>query len=1140
MQLELQKHEKVRFRRDEICDLGAFPSAVGKQVPRVARKPVLGRAMRTAAKSIAGLLMVFAAIVAAAYGLGASGIGTERLRVEAEAALRRVAGPDMAVAVGPARISPDGARFLALNISDLRISSFGMPAIEAGNLQFGVRALPLLGGNLKLGSAKISDARINVATLLLNRTGDWTAGLRNEDGLIDPDLAGAALFDVLHSAFDTLARGGTRRIDLERTELILAEKGRIRSLLIAQASLADAGDGTLALSAEGSLDGRQLSLVGTARGDGSSDRIADLSLSLTVAPAEALVLNASGLLSEDGSKSRLGAAEIRITGSEGVDTRPTSLAVAIKLDDSIIDMGKRGVVPLDADADATLLIGANKVEFNQLRLTTGRTEFDMTGAVGPQPRAADSNGQPTYRYEFVTDRAVLSPVDSPESPISFSARVAGRFNEQTRLLSADEVAIRTGQGELVGVASAEFAPGKTPGLALALSASDMPVAQVKQFWPWLAAGRARQWALGNFFGGTVVDSQVRYRVAPGRIGDGVPLNENEISGRFEVVDSRFDTTGSLPPIRDAAGVIEFRGNDVDVALTSGNAYMPSGKRVAVSNGKLTFRNAHVQPVIGDLDLDIQGDATAVAELASFEPINAMRRLNLSPADFSGSVTGHIKSQLPLAKSTPLSSIEWLVSLNVSNLAVSKPFDGQKVTAADGRIIVDPRHAEVSADAMLNGIPAKLRIVEPLKEDGPARVREVDLTVDDKRRRQMAPGLDGLVSGAMVLKVDASVKDAPQSVEADLSRATLTLPWVGWSKGAGVPAKVSFGMKRDGSATTLSNFELDGESFAISGDLKLADGSLSSARLDKVRLNRGDSARVDISRQGRAYSVAINGAAFDARALVKLILGESDGKAAASESPAVTVKAAIDKLTGFKGETLSNFKLSYSGRAGGQASYSASGVTDRGGAVTVANDVEGDQQVMRVQAADAGSFVRFLDIYENMQGGEVNLTLRGQGRGAMRGQVDATNFDIVNEARLGSIVATRPAGSDRSLNQAVRRDIDTSRVQFQRGYAAIEKGSGYLSIADGILRGPTIGASFQGMLYDKRGNIDMTGTFMPAYGLNRIFGELPIIGVLLGNGRDRGLIGVTFKLGGKASKPQLQVNPLSVIAPGIFRQIFEFR
>jgi hypothetical protein len=69
---------------------------------------------------------------------------------------------------------------------------------------------------------------------------------------------------------------------------------------------------------------------------------------------------------------------------------------------------------------------------------------------------------------------------------------------------------------------------------------------------------------------------------------------------------------------------------------------------------------------------------------------------------------------------------------------------------------------------------------------------------------------------------------------------------------------------------------------------------------------------------------------------------------------------------------------------------------------------------------------------------------------------------------------------------------------------------------------------------------MTGTFMPAYGVNRLFGELPLIGALLGNGRDRGLIGITFRMTGKTESPLLAVNPLSVIAPGVFRSIFEYR
>lgn len=86
----------------------------------------------------------------------------------------------------------------------------------------------------------------------------------------------------------------------------------------------------------------------------------------------------------------------------------------------------------------------------------------------------------------------------------------------------------------------------------------------------------------------------------------------------------------------------------------------------------------------------------------------------------------------------------------------------------------------------------------------------------------------------------------------------------------------------------------------------------------------------------------------------------------------------------------------------------------------------------------------------------------------------------------------------------------------------------------------VGTTFRGTVYDENDQMDLTGTFMPAYGLNRIFGELPLIGEILGNGRDRGLIGVTYRLTGDFNAPRLQINPLSVIAPGIFRSIFEFQ
>ncbi len=42
---------------------------------------------------------------------------------------------------------------------------------------------------------------------------------------------------------------------------------------------------------------------------------------------------------------------------------------------------------------------------------------------------------------------------------------------------------------------------------------------------------------------------------------------------------------------------------------------------------------------------------------------------------------------------------------------------------------------------------------------------------------------------------------------------------------------------------------------------------------------------------------------------------------------------------------------------------------------------------------------------------------------------------------------------------------------------------------------------------------MSGTFVPMYGLNNMFGQIPIVGLIIGGGSNEGLIGVTYALVG---------------------------
>lgn len=1128
MDQEERRHEKIKFRRDEIADLGAMPSACA--VPPLG-KARIRRGRRILKKLVLIGVGLFALLAATIYLIGASGIGSERLRRTAERAIERIAGMDVDIALGPARITLDGASFLALEVRDVELKGpNGAPMVKAGTVRFGVRFLPLLSGRISLSSARLADARI-MATALPSGGGDWAAPLRNADGLIDPDKVNEAVFGTVRQVLDAVRLDSLRRIGLANVDIVLPEAGEIKLLRVASAAITETGPGEIQLAATVEVDGRVVTLGATARRDPETRLIDALEGDVVVAGPDGR--------SKAGDGAAFGKLTLHLNGAEGGGDDATHLSAAVVLSGAVFDLGSHGLLPLDVDLGATLVTGANKVEMDRIMVKSGRSTFDFQGSLGPKPRQAGSSEEPAYRYDLVSNGSDLAPGDSPEPALDFIARIAGTYRTQSRKLVADTIALRAGRtGEVLGSAAVTFAPGEAPGVSLGIGVHDMPVSQVKQLWPWFSAHSSRTWVLDNLFGGRVVKGNVQYRVAPGRVGNGVPLTGDEIFGRFEIDGSRFDTAGRIPPVRDAVGAVEFHGNDVEIALSSGTVYLPSGRTVAASNGKLTVHNANIPPVIGALDIDVAGEAPAIAELASYEPIDAMRHVGILPEELSGTVSGNVKADIPLQSGVDKDRLTWLVALDYRDLALAKPVDGQMVTSADGSITVDPKKAVIAAKGRLNGIPADIDLVEPLEPDGPPRSRQVTLVIDDKTRETFMPGLSTLLSGTVRVDVDRN-DDGSQDVSADLTSTRLTIPWAGWSKGAGVPADVSFRMTGDGAVKTLSNFDLDGKSFSIDGNIVLNGGSLSSASFSKVQLNRGDDVAVSVKRSSKGYAVSVRGDALDARSLIKQYTSDADTATKTTGSSAISVSADVKSLLGFHDERVADLSLDYTAAGSQVDGLTVSAKTSSGAAVSVANTTSGGQRTMTMKSSDAGAVLRFLDVYEHMQGGALTLALSGASSGPTRGSVDARNFLVVDEPRLASIVSTRPAGSDRSLNQAVKGDIDTARVSFERAYADIEKGQGYLNLANGLLRGPAIGMTFQGTLYDRNNNMDMTGTFMPIYGLNRIFGELPIVGALLGNGRDRGLIGVTFRLRGNANKPVLNINPLSVIAPGIFRSIFEF-
>jgi hypothetical protein len=170
---------------------------------------------------------------------------------------------------------------------------------------------------------------------------------------------------------------------------------------------------------------------------------------------------------------------------------------------------------------------------------------------------------------------------------------------------------------------------------------------------------------------------------------------------------------------------------------------------------------------------------------------------------------------------------------------------------------------------------------------------------------------------------------------------------------------------------------------------------------------------------------------------------------------------------------------------------------------------------------------------------LKVNLDGSGYAEKEGILLARNFAIVNDMIMGEVISGSHTGKRRPKKrkqqpqyaQYERFDFDSMRIPFSVGY-------GQFVLHEGLLKGPAMGVTLRGKLDFKNERMNLSGTYTPIYALNNIVSVVPILGDIL-TGRDgEGMFAISFTVSGSMDKPNIQVNPLSPLAPGFTRQIME--
>jgi hypothetical protein len=391
-------------------------------------------------------------------------------------------------------------------------------------------------------------------------------------------------------------------------------------------------------------------------------------------------------------------------------------------------------------------------------------------------------------------------------------------------------------------------------------------------------------------------------------------------------------------------------------------------------------------------------------------------------------------------------------------------------------------------------------------------------------------------GAVAAESSVSDRDSRIGIEADLTALKLDDILPGWVKLPGKASKAIFNLVPQLRSTRFEDIVIEGGGVSIKGSLEVdQNGDLITANFPIYSPSDGDKASLWAERGGDGVlKVTMRGDVFDGRGLLASAIAGNLGKVDDSKGTTKNIDFDVDlelsAVMGFNGEALRSVDGKLSRRNGVITNLALSGKIGRDAPVTAAlrGRGQGEREVIYLQTKDAGAFLRFTDTYSRMSGGQLSLAMDPPtvGPGAKEGLIKIRDFTMKGEAAFDHLIVGGPAGTPNS-------------VDFSRARAEFVRQNGRLTVREGVLAGPMIGGTIEGTIDDPGNQVRMSGTLVPLYRLPDMSGRARL-GRLLGADSNESLIGVTYEITGAPGKPVVHVNPVPVIAPGVWRRIFRFQ
>ena len=668
---------------------------------------------------------------------------------------------------------------------------------------------------------------------------------------------------------------------------------------------------------------------------------------------------------------------------------------------------------------------------------------------------------------------------------------------------------------------------------------DLPQEKIAPIWPDVLKGEgAEEWLINRLATGRMHDINTSFDVSAVKEDETWKVGVNNILSDFLIENMDIDYRAPLEKITSANGKGHFSKDALTIEISDGNL-----GDIKVTKGKVVIDKIIEGGGNADINIDLDGPLQSVFRYIQPEPIGiSEEKLGLTVADVKGKATLNVNVNFPTVRDLLAEQVIVKAQGTLNDVLLPDIVKTLDLTGGPFNISVADGAAKLDGSGKLDGRDIKFAWQEFVDPEGKEFSSQVsaELLADKSLRDILGIGLEDWIEGTFPINVtytEYQDDTAKAYVKADLAPGSVMVGPLDYKKQPGEKGNASCIVSFNGGfVSEVQNLNVETNELRVNnarfifnienGETVLRRGNIPEFFLSENELNMD----LEITTSG-LLKMSVKGDFLDARPF----LGDKKSKEA-YDGPPLMISATVNRMRTHPARLVEKVKVYLDMSAQGDIDqFEMDAVAGKGDVYLRFKPNEKGLMALQLEADDAGAMLRAFDIYENVKGGKIVVygeAKSKQERKKIYGNAQLSDFSVVNAPVLAQLLnAISLFGIQQLLGG---EGIYFSQLESEFEWHLARKGDSYY-FKEGRTSGSSLGLTFEGRILKSQDLINVEGTIVPVSLVSEIIGGIPLIGDIL-TGGGGGLIAATYKIEGPIKKPEVSVNPLSALAPGILRTI----